>query len=367
MGNKKISAPNWNKISRGEYEEKRKQDLNQIEKAIPKTEPKKIGGVIQTPVEKERKQKKEIRKHMMKMHEDALTKILGLDNPEPEMCQACFQVLQGDVFVSSSWPNLYLCRKCYQSLDRCSNCSRPVKRPIKGVTTQYCEYCKSGKECTSCGKEIVPKYGKRISGIRGFYCEDCITDAVRCYYCGVPVVKNALKIGENEVMCKECLLQGILKNEQANDILNSVRKSLNDNFKIRSSKRIKTGVAPIDDIIDEENNFNYRVIEKEQGIYIITALGMPVIEFKGMAAQEFARDYIKSKLGSLQPDEIYHGFGKFIRYNYLKISGYLDDAHVLKKHHEYKKEFQHFIKLDNKLGFSKVITTINKGKMPLMV
>ncbi len=367
MSEKKISSPNWDKISRGEYEKKRKQDLKQIEKAVPKTEPPKIGGVKQTPRDKERKQKKQIRAHIRKMHEDALTKILGLDEPEPEMCQACFQVLQGDVFVSNvAGANLYLCRKCYQSLDRCDNCSRPVKRSIKGVNKQYCEYCKSAKECTSCGKEIKPKNGKRIPGVRGFYCSDCFTSE-KCFFCGVPAVKDSYKVGEGALICKECLQKGVIKTEQAKEILKQVKNSVLENFKIRTPNPVKTGVVTLDDINDVNYSNFFSVLKKDSGIFILVALGTPVEKFKGRVAYEIARDYIRTHLGRLQPEEVYHGFAKFIRYNYLKVTGYIEEAHALKKNENYKSEFQQFMKLESKLGFSKVVQTIKKGKMPLAV
>ena len=361
MEEKNVSIPQWGKISREEYEKKKRDDITKVARITPPDL--KVNPAI---IEEKSKEdpKRVIRKQLEIMHKEALTRTLGLDKPQNELCQTCFSVLQGDRYIINSGSNMYICRKCYQSLKRCSNCGRPVKQEIRGMKVQYCEYCKPQKECVSCGKEISVKEGLRIEGVRGFYCAQCY-QSEKCYICGVPVVKNHYKISTDTFVCHECVVKSIVKPEQGMSIVEEVKTKLSELFSTPITTPVKIGVVTLEELNEDFNKENFRVVRNHDMLVVLIALGITEEMVYSKIAFELSKSFISNNLGALQPDEVYSGFGKYIQCIFIESKGYIEEAKKLRKEEYLKSEFQHFLKLEKKLGFQRVISTIKKHKMPI--
>jgi hypothetical protein len=362
---KKISLPGFEKIERDDFLKKKHKDLSKIEKDY---------GFLKTPATQNQSkslskrqekinQKKAIREHVSKMHEDALKDALGLDNPREELCKSCYTVLSSDVFIYSKSPEIKLCRKCYQSLERCHNCGRPVMKRVKGMSVHYCGYCKASKSCSSCGKEISPKSGIRLEGVRGFYCSECALSDVSCYFCSSKLADGKNEIAPGVHICPSCLKTSLIKPDDCAEVLNEVHSFLSNKLKIKLLMKIKTGLT----VLEDASESLYKLINGDDFIYTVFQSGTPRHIVEGLFAKIIGELYISGKLEVSLESEDVKGFGRFIMYNYYNSKGYAEEAYMIKKSEENKEALLKFFKLEAKLGFSKIISTLGKGIMPLCI
>lgn len=193
-----------------------------------------------------RKQEEEVYKE--------LAERLGLTKPQPIVCHYCGNEVPEDkkyYFIYFKDKEV-ICHTCFYTLPKCKNCGGPVKSP----NSAYCDYCKPGYTCSSCGKTVSsPKELSHIPGVKGVYCKDCLA-LPRCKGCGRPI--------PHEGYCDTCKVRLVDTQDKADQIITDMVRKLNSILDVRVIPMFKLSVIHKPDQPD-------RIIRSENKLLIVNA------------------------------------------------------------------------------------------------
>ena len=254
-------------------------------------------------------------------------------------CDWCGKKIASDASFLKSEDKNFCSEKCFNQyveslLPVCDVCGKRFK---SGFTSEGKNFCSKAclettfRECVHCHRREPKGY---LVGDDIFLCEYC-RELPACASCMMPLDKFAKDLGDGRSLCRDCAREGIFTAPEMKSLMTSLRQELADMFKMSTDHEIVYELCNRTELKKESTGdgehelglfifnrhtltfFNYTIRNKDE-FRILVLNGQPPDIFRGVAAHEFAHDWMQENLPHIDDPQIREGFAEFVSWAYAK-------------------------------------------------